>query len=87
LRLTQREEGREDLRQKPVLRVSGPGGVEEPLLWKMAFRREVVKWGVVVTMMVFVITLKDRIAEILLLVSFLIGLLLNPPFVSREECG
>lgn len=87
LRLTRREEGREALRQKPVLRVSRPGGVEEPLLWKTAFRREVVKWGVVITMIVFVITLKDRIAEILLLVSFLIGLLLNPPFVSREECG
>ena len=88
LRLMRRkDESRGDLRQQPKPRVSDPSRSEGPLLWKMAFRREVVKWGVVVTMIVFVIALIDRIAEILLLVSFLVGLLLNPPLLSREECG
>jgi len=48
--------------------------------WRAAFRRETVKWGILFTMIVFVITLKDRHAEILAVVSFLTGLLFNLPF-------
>jgi len=45
--------------------------------WGDAFRHEAVKWGLLITMIVFVITLKDRLAEILAATSFLAGLLLN----------
>src|SRR5215469_2722549 len=45
--------------------------------WGQAFRQEAVKWGMLITMIVFVITLKDRLAEILAAASFLVGLLLN----------
>jgi hypothetical protein len=48
-----------------------------------AFRKEAVKWGLFLTMVVFVITLKDRLAEVLAAASFLIGLLLNAPIFSR----
>lgn len=48
-----------------------------------AFRQETVKWGLFLTMVVFVITLKDRLAEVLAAASFLIGLLLNTPIFSR----
>jgi hypothetical protein len=48
-----------------------------------AFRQETVKWGLFLTMVVFVITLKDRLAEVLAAASFLIGLLLNAPLFSR----
>jgi hypothetical protein len=39
--------------------------------------------GLFLTMVVFVITLKDRLAEVLAAASFLIGLLLNAPIFSR----
>lgn len=48
--------------------------------WGRAFRREAVKWGILLTMIVFSITLKDRHAEILAVTSFLVGLLLNLSF-------
>jgi hypothetical protein len=48
--------------------------------WSHAFRRETTKWGILVTMIVFSITLKDRHAEILAAISFLAGLLFNLPF-------
>src|SRR5208283_4752806 len=38
-----------------------------------------VKWGILLTMIVFSITLKDRHAETLAVVSFLVGLLFNLP--------
>jgi len=47
--------------------------------WGTAFRRETVKWGILLTMIVFSITLKDRHAETLAVVSFLVGLLFNLP--------
>lgn len=47
--------------------------------WGTAFRRETVKWGILLTMIVFSITLKDRHAETLAVVSFLAGLLFNLP--------
>jgi hypothetical protein len=51
--------------------------------WAAAFRREAVKWGILVTMLVFVTTLKDRHADILAAASFLLGLLLNLPLFDR----
>jgi len=53
--------------------------------WGQAFRKEAVKWGILLTMIVFVITLKDRIAEVLAAASFLVGLLLNAPFFKRRS--
>ena len=46
-------------------------------MWGMAFRREIVKWAILISMIVFVITLKDRAVETLLVTSFLLGLLVN----------
>lgn len=51
--------------------------------WGTAFRNEAVKWGILITMIVFVITLSDRVAEYLAAASFLIGLLLNAPTFRR----
>ena len=48
--------------------------------WGNAFRREATKWGILVTMIVFAITLKDRVAEVLAVASFLVGLLFNLAF-------
>jgi hypothetical protein len=50
---------------------------------RKAFRQEAVKWGLFLTMVVFVITLKDRLAEVFAVASFLIGLLLNAPIFNR----
>jgi hypothetical protein len=50
--------------------------------WAKAFRKEAVKWGVFLTMIVFVITLTDRLAEYLIAASFLVGILLNAPVFS-----
>ena len=47
--------------------------------WKKAFRQEAAKWGIFVTMTVFVVTLQDRQVEVLALASFLVGILLNAP--------
>jgi hypothetical protein len=48
--------------------------------WKHALRCEAVKWGIFVTMIVFVITLRDSYADVLVLASFVIGNLLNLRF-------
>ena len=47
--------------------------------WRKAFRQEAAKWGILVAMTVFAITLEDRHVEILALASFLVGILLNGP--------
>lgn len=47
--------------------------------WSKALRLEAVKWGLLLTMVVFVITLVDRHAEILAAASFLVGAFLNAP--------
>jgi hypothetical protein len=52
--------------------------------WRVAFRKEAVKWGILITMIVFVITLIDRVAEYLAATSFLVGLLLNLPSFRRR---
>ena len=53
--------------------------------WTRAFRQEAAKCGVLITMIVFVVTLKDRVAEILIGASFLIGLLANAPIFSSSR--
>jgi hypothetical protein len=50
-----------------------------------AFREEAVKWGILITMIVFVTTLRDRVAEYLAGASFLVGLILNAPFFNRSR--
>jgi len=45
--------------------------------WKSALRRESIKWGLFVTMIVFTITLRDRIAEILIGASVMLWVFLN----------
>jgi hypothetical protein len=53
--------------------------------WQEGFRKAAVKWGLVASMIVFTLTLKDRIAEIGAGISFLIGMALNPPHVRRVD--
>jgi len=54
--------------------------------WATAFRREAIKWGLFLTMIVFTFTLKDRVAEALIGVSVVLWVLLNPRlFVSLRE--
>jgi len=64
----------------PFARESNPA-------WGTAFRKEAVKWGLLVSMIVFSITLVDRQADILVAASFLVGLLLNPPAFRRSPSG
>jgi hypothetical protein len=45
--------------------------------WKYALRKEASKWGLAITMIAFTLTLRDRLAEILAGVSFLLWLALN----------
>jgi hypothetical protein len=75
-----------------ILRLIGrangsPKGAQYPShsSWSQALRKEAVKWGILITMIVFSITLTDRLAEYLAATSFLIGLLLNAPFFSRSS--
>ena len=63
---------------------SYPVAKERDSGWRNAFRKEAVKWGLLLTMIIFVITLKDRLAEILATFSFLIGLLLNAPIFHHS---
>lgn len=50
-----------------------PGAEETNPSWTKAFRHEAVKWGILITMIVFVITLRDGYAEFLAVASFLVG--------------
>jgi protein-S-isoprenylcysteine O-methyltransferase Ste14 len=45
--------------------------------WKASLRRESGKWGVFLTMIIFTVLLSDRVAEILAVLSLLIGMVLN----------
>jgi hypothetical protein len=54
-----------------------PAASERGPEWRNAFRQEAVKWGILLTMIVFVTTLKDRVAEVLAAACFLVGLLFN----------
>ena len=86
-RLAQREDARaRNLRLHSLPNVSpliSPAAQEFHSRLGKAFRQEAVKWGLFLTMVVFVITLKDRLAEVLAAASFLIGLLVNTPIFSR----
>ena len=62
-----------------------PAANERRLQWKSAFRQEAVKWGILLTMIIFVMTLKDRVAEVLALASLLVGLLFNAPIFSSRQ--
>lgn len=64
-----------------------PAAQERDSGWRNAFRKEAVKWGILLTMIVFVVTLRDRLAEALAASSFLIGLLLNAPRKSNAFAG
>jgi hypothetical protein len=56
--------------------------------WGRAFRLEAAKWGIFVTMVVFSITLIDRLAESLAVASILIAVILNlPSFDSKPGSG
>ena len=58
--------------------------------WAKAVRREAVKWGILVAMIVFVVTLQDRYADVLAVASFLLGNLLNARifgYPAVEETG
>jgi hypothetical protein len=59
--------------------------IESDSGWRRALRREAVKWCLVVSMVVFVITLKDRVADVLVAASFVIGLICNAPFFDRAS--
>ena len=63
-----------------------PSAEETNRSWRKAFRQEAAKWGILVTLIVFVITLEDRDAEFLAVASFLVGTLLNLPIV-RHSAG
>jgi hypothetical protein len=62
-----------------------PAANERRLQWKSAFRQEAVKWGLLLTMIAFVMTLKDRVAEVLAIASLLVGLLFNVPIFSSRK--
>jgi len=64
--------------------LSTPPPLARDPAWGKAFRQEAIKCGIFLTMIVFLFTLNDRIAEILLGTSFLIGLLANAPVFSRS---
>lgn len=72
-----------------VLRLSrcprDPAHTQQSYPLRRAFRREAVKWGVLISMIVFVITLQDRHADILLGSSFLIGNLINVRSFTRSR--
>jgi len=53
--------------------------------WKKAFRQESGKWGLFVSMIVFTILLIDRVADILVLASLLLWLVLNLPSFTRSQ--
>jgi protein-S-isoprenylcysteine O-methyltransferase Ste14 len=53
--------------------------------WKSALRSEISKWGLAVTMIVFTVTLRDRVAEILAAASFLLWAALNWPELIRDR--
>ncbi len=56
------------------------------LEWGKAFRREALKWGLFLTMIVFTLTLKDRIAEVLIGASVVLWILLNLRLSTVRSC-
>jgi protein-S-isoprenylcysteine O-methyltransferase Ste14 len=56
-----------------------------PPNWKKGFRNEASKWGLAVTMIVFTLTLRDRVAEFLAGASFLLWFVLNLPYLLGQH--
>jgi hypothetical protein len=52
--------------------------------WATALRKQISKWGLGITMIVFTLTLKDRTAEIMAGASFLAWALINAPDFLRS---
>jgi len=52
--------------------------------WGAALRKEASKWGLAVTMIVFTLTLRDRVAEILAGASLVVWVALNIPDLVRS---
>jgi len=65
------------IRREDDQRPASPPQANSNVQWRAALRQEVGKWGMLLTMVVFVITLKDRLAEVLAAASLLTGLFLN----------
>ncbi len=64
------------------------GKPDEPALdWGSAFRLQVTKWGVFLTMIVFTTTLIDRVADYGIVASVLAWLPMNLPFRRGEVAG
>ena len=57
----------------------------EPISWLEAFQLEAVKWGFFFTLIVFSITLIDRVAELLAGATVLIWILLNACRVAKNR--
>jgi hypothetical protein len=53
--------------------------------WSRAFREQAAKWGIFISMIVFSITLRDRVAEILVSASVLVWALLNLPQFTTQR--
>lgn len=58
-----------------------PAAEEPNRSWRKAFRHEAVKMGILVTLIVFMITRKDRYAEFLAVASLVVGTFFNLPVV------
>lgn len=89
LRLTNREGLWSESRRKYVSPAAShspgfsPSGIR--VNCKSALLSETSRWGLVVTMMVFTVTLRDRVAEILATASFLWWAALNWPGLTRNR--
>lgn len=86
-RLTRREHDEVQnlrLRPSPISRTQAMRKDSSPE-WTKALRQEAAKWGLVLTMILFIITLQDRLADILVAASLLLGLLFNAPFFSDSS--
>ena len=73
-------------RQRPLPELLQPAkrdGEKIHFRWGEAIRREAVKWGILVTMIVFLTTLDDWHADVLAVVSFVLGNLLNARIFDR----
>jgi len=77
---------RADDNYHPLSAVPAMAIPEINLRWKKAFQQEAAKWGILVTMIIFVITLQDRHAELLAIASFFVGMLFKAPIFSRSRC-
>ena len=60
------------------------GGRFEPSVaakpsWRRSFRKEAFKWGIFLAMGAFTITLRDRLAEVLIAIAIFVGLVLMAP--------